>query len=67
MAEELIREVERRLEALEKRVALVEEGYVADEKRSRRARAVNMWLRLVVYVMFLLLMVLFLCVFKVRF
>ncbi|UCH77348.1 MAG: hypothetical protein JSU81_06295 [Candidatus Coatesbacteria bacterium] len=67
MNEELAREVERRLEALEKRMALVEEGYAADEKRNRRVRAVNMWLRLAVYVMFLLLMVLFLCVFKVRF
>ena len=44
-----------------------EEGYVEDDKRSRRARTMNMWLRITIYVMFLLLMVLFLVVFKVRF
>jgi hypothetical protein len=60
-------ELERRVEALERRLDLVEEGYVDDERRRRRARSLNMWLRLAVYVSFLLLMVLFLVVLKVRF
>ena len=60
-------ELEQRIDVLERRVGLVEEGYVEDEKRNRRARKMNMWLRITIYVMFLLLMVLFLVVFKVRF
>jgi hypothetical protein len=60
-------ELEQRLDALERRVQMVEEGYVEDERRGRRARTMNMWLRITIYVMFLLLMVLFLVVFKVRF
>ncbi len=67
MPEEKINELERRVDALERRVELVEEGYVEDDKRSRRARAMNMWLRITIYAMFLLLMVLFLVVFRVRF
>lgn len=67
MPEEKLNELEQRLEALERRVGAVEEGYVQDHGRDRRARAVNMWLRIAIYVMFLLLMVLFLVIFKVRF
>lgn len=67
MPDEKLSELEQRVDALERRVGLVEEGYVEDDKRSRRARAMNMWLRITIYVMFLLLMVLFLVVFKVRF
>jgi len=67
MPEDRLSELERRLDALERRVGLVEEGYVDDGRRGRRARALNMWLRIAIYVMFLLLMVLFLVVFKVRF
>ena len=67
MPEDKLDELERRVDALERRVKLVEEGYVEDERRSRRARAVNMGLRVAVYVMFLLLMVLLFAVFRVRF
>lgn len=67
MPDDKSNELEQRLDALERRVQMVEEGYVEDERRSRRARAMNMWLRITIYVMFLLLMVLFLVVFKVRF
>jgi hypothetical protein len=67
MPDDKLGELEQRIDALERRVALVEEGYVEDDKRSRRARTMNMWLRITIYVMFLLLMVLFLVVFKVRF
>ena len=67
MPEDKWDELERRVDALESRVVMLEEGYVEDERRSRRARAMNMWLRIAVYVMFLLLMVLFLVVFRVRF
>jgi len=67
MPEDKLSELERRVEAVERRVDLVEEGYVADERRGRRTRSFNMWLRIAIYVMFLLLMVLFLVVFKVRF
>lgn len=67
MADDKFDELEQRLDALERRVKLVEDGYVEDERRSRRARAMNMWLRITIYAMFLLLMVLFLVVFKVRF
>jgi hypothetical protein len=67
MPDDKLSELEQRVDALERRVGLVEEGYVEDDKRSRRARAMNMWLRITIYVMFLLLMVLFLVVFKVRF
>jgi hypothetical protein len=67
MPDDKLIELEQRVDALDRRVGLVEEGYVEDEKRSRRARAMNMWLRITIYVMFLLLMVLFLVVFKVRF
>jgi hypothetical protein len=67
MPDDKLNELEQRVDALERRVGLVEEGYVEDDKRSRRARAMNMWLRITIYVMFLLLMVLFLVVFKVRF
>ena len=67
MPEDRLSELERRLDALERRVGLVEEGYVDDGRRGRRARSFNMWLRIAIYVMFLLLMVLFLVVFKVRF
>jgi hypothetical protein len=67
MPDNKLSEFEQRVDALERRVGLVEEGYVEDEKRNRRARKMNMWLRITIYVMFLLLMVLFLVVFKVRF
>jgi tetrahydromethanopterin S-methyltransferase subunit G len=67
MPEDKLSELEQRLGALERRVDLVEKGYVEDDRRGRRARAVNMWLRIAIYVMFLLLMVLFLVIFKVRF
>lgn len=67
MPDDKLSELEHRVDALERRVGMVEEGYVEDEKRSRRARSMNMWLRITIYVMFLLLMVLFLVVFKVRF
>ena len=67
MPDDKLSEFEERVDALERRVGLVEEGYVEDEKRNRRARKMNMWLRITIYVMFLLLMVLFLVVFKVRF
>ncbi|HUV87979.1 MAG TPA: hypothetical protein VMX79_12820 [bacterium] len=67
MPDDKSNELEQRLDALERRVQMVEEGYVEDERRSRRARTMNMWLRITIYVMFLLLMVLFLVVFKVRF
>ncbi len=67
MPDDKVGELEQRVDALERRVGLVEEGYVEDDKRSRRARTMNMWLRITIYVMFLLLMVLFLVVFKVRF
>jgi hypothetical protein len=67
MPDDKLGEIEQRVDALERRVGLVEEGYVEDDKRSRRARTMNMWLRITIYVMFLLLMVLFLVVFKVRF
>ncbi len=67
MPDDKLSELEQRVGALERRVGLVEEGYVEDEKRNRRARKMNMWLRITIYVMFLLLMVLFLVVFKVRF
>jgi hypothetical protein len=67
MPDDKLGELEQRVDALERRVGLVEEGYVEDDKRSRRARTMNMWLRITIYVMFLLLMVLFLVVFKVRF
>lgn len=67
MPDNNLSELEQRIDALERRVGLVEEGYVEDEKRNRRARKMNMWLRITIYVMFLLLMVLFLVVFKVRF
>jgi hypothetical protein len=67
MPDDKLSELEQRVDALERRVGLVEEGYVEDDKRSRRARTMNMWLRITIYVMFLLLMVLFLVVFKVRF
>ena len=67
MPDDKLSELEQRVDAVERRVGLVEEGYVEDEKRSRRARTMNMWLRITIYVMFLLLMVLFLVVFKVRF
>ena len=67
MSDDKVGELEQRVDALERRVGLVEEGYVEDDKRSRRARTMNMWLRITIYVMFLLLMVLFLVVFKVRF
>lgn len=67
MPDDKLSEFEQRVDALERRVGLVEEGYVEDEKRNRRARKMNMWLRITIYVMFLLLMVLFLVVFKVRF
>jgi tetrahydromethanopterin S-methyltransferase subunit G len=67
MPEDRWSELEQRLDALERRVGLVEEGYVEDDRRGRRARALNMWLRIAIYVMFLLLMVLFLVIFKVRF
>jgi hypothetical protein len=60
-------ELEQRVDALERRVGQVEEGYVADDRKNRRARSMNMWLRITIYVLFLLLMVLFLVVFKVRF
>ncbi len=67
MPDDKLSELEQRVDALDRRVGLVEEGYVEDEKRNRRARKMNMWLRITIYVMFLLLMVLFLVVFKVRF
>ena len=67
MPDNKLSELEHRIDVLERRVGLVEEGYVEDEKRNRRARKMNMWLRITIYVMFLLLMVLFLVVFKVRF
>lgn len=67
MPEDKLSELEHRLDALEKRVDVVEQGYVEDDRRGRRARAFNMWLRIAIYVMFLLLMVLFLVIFKVRF
>lgn len=67
MPDDKLIDLEQRVDALERRVGLVEEGYVEDEKRNRRARKMNMWLRITIYVMFLLLMVLFLVVFKVRF
>ncbi len=67
MPDNKLSELEQRIDVLERRVGLVEEGYVEDEKRNRRARKMNMWLRITIYVMFLLLMVLFLVVFKVRF
>jgi hypothetical protein len=67
MADDRLDELEQRVDALERRMKLAEDGFVEDERRSRRARAMNMWLRITVYVMFLLLMVLFLVVFKVRF
>ncbi len=67
MADDKLAELEQRVDGLERRVKLVEEGYVDDERRNRRARTMNMWLRITIYVMFLLLMVLFLVVFKVRF
>jgi hypothetical protein len=67
MPEDKTSELERRVEALERRIDLVEEGYADGERRGRRTRSLNMWLRLAVYVSFLLLMVLFLVVLKVRF
>ncbi|MEE8640978.1 MAG: hypothetical protein V3T41_11270 [bacterium] len=67
MPDNKLSELEQRIDVLERRVGLVEEGYVEDEKRNRRARKMNMWLRITIYVMFLLLMVLFLVVFKIRF
>ncbi len=67
MPDNKLSELEQRIDVLERRVGLVEEGYVEDERRNRRARKMNMWLRITIYVMFLLLMVLFLVVFKVRF
>lgn len=67
MPDDKLSELEQRVDALERRVALVEEGYVEDDKRSRRARSMNMWLRITMYTMFLLVMVLVLVVFKVRF
>jgi hypothetical protein len=67
MPEDKLDELERRVDALERRVKLVEDGYVEDERRSRRARAMNMWLRITIYVMFIALMVLFVVVFRVRF
>jgi hypothetical protein len=67
MPDDKLSELEQRIDVLERRVGLVEEGYVEDERRNRRARKMNMWLRITIYVMFLLLMVLFLVVFKVRF
>jgi len=60
-------ELERRVEQLERRQAMVEAGYTDDTRHSKRARSVNMWLRIAVYVSFLLLLVLFLVIFKVRF
>ncbi|MGD8719339.1 MAG: hypothetical protein PVH29_11020 [Candidatus Zixiibacteriota bacterium] len=67
MPEDKLNDLERRVDALEQRVAMVEDGYTVDDRKNRRARAMNMWLRIAVYVMFLLLMVLFLVVFKGRF
>ncbi len=67
MPEDKLDELERRVDALERRVKLVEDGYVEDERRGRRARAINTGLRITFYVMFLLLMVLFFVVFRVRF
>ncbi len=66
MTEDKMATVEERLDALERRLELLEGGYVADERRGRRARALNMWLRIAIYTTFLLLMVLFLFVFKFK-
>jgi hypothetical protein len=67
MPDDKLSDLERRVDALERRVGLVEEGYVEDDKRSRRARAMNMWLRITMYVTFILVMVFVLVIFKVRF
>jgi hypothetical protein len=67
MPDDKLSELEQRVDTLERRVAWVEEGYVEDDKRNRRARSMNMWLRITIYTMFLLVMVLVLVVFKIRF
>jgi type VI protein secretion system component VasF len=67
MPEDKLSDLERRVDTLEQRLAMVEDGYAVDDRKNRRARAMNMWLRIAVYVMFLLLMVLFLVVFKGKF
>jgi hypothetical protein len=67
MSDDGLKDLEQRVEHLERRLELLEGGYTADERAGKRARAVNMWLRIAVYASFLLLLVLFLVIFKVRF
>jgi hypothetical protein len=67
MNDEQLESLERRVEHLERRLELLEQGEETEGRHNRRARSMNMWLRIGVYVSFVLLMVLFLVVFKVRF
>jgi len=67
MTADRLDDIERRLELLERRFELVEQGAVTDERTGRRVRTLNMWLRIALYASFLLLLVLFLVVFKLRF
>lgn len=67
MADQRLEELETRVEHLERRLDLLEQGEEAEGRHNRRARSMNMWLRIGVYVSFILLLVLFLVIFKVRF
>jgi len=67
MSDERLESLERRVEHLERRLDLMEQGEESETRSNRRARSMNMWLRIGVYISFILLLVLFLVVFKVRF
>lgn len=60
MDDDRVRELEVRVAELERRVEELEADYAAEETRARRARALNVWLRIGVYVTALALMLLFL-------
>ena len=60
-------DLEARLAALERKMALLEEESASDERRNRRTRALNMWLRIALYATALILMVFFLWIFKGHF
>ncbi len=67
MDETKYEELEARLATVERRLDLLEGDYAGEEKRSRRTRTFNMWLRIAVYVTALLLMIFFLFLFRGRF